>query len=321
VKFVPVVYEHAAALIGRRPYEVAYDPALLAGAHAEAFRRYHHDPVVPGIDVYNVEAEAYGARLRDAGGIAIPSIAEPLISAIDGVFELPPIDVATSGRFPLVLEAATRLRVQCHDTTIAVPLSGPFSIVQNLLGMEELLFSVVAEPDRVRDALMVVAKHTGELMKGIAKAGFDVIVFESSASPPLLSPAMFRSVESPALNHLGHLHRELYGKGIALILGGNTLPVLEDLLATGAGSIICPAEVDIPAFLGLMQPHPEVAVRINMRPGGFALSVEEAREEASRILKHADVNGNQCIGSGVLPFDANPDTVVTIQRFVEGYNL
>jgi hypothetical protein len=32
----PSVYEHAAALIGRTPWEVSRDPELLYAAHAEA---------------------------------------------------------------------------------------------------------------------------------------------------------------------------------------------------------------------------------------------------------------------------------------------
>jgi hypothetical protein len=72
--FVPVVYEHAAQLIGKRPWEVSREEDLLVAAHAAAFQRYRLSPVVVGIDIYNVEAEAYGSVLGDAGGIAIPSV-------------------------------------------------------------------------------------------------------------------------------------------------------------------------------------------------------------------------------------------------------
>ena len=37
-------------------------------------RRIIIAPIVAGIDVYNVEAEAYGSVLGDAGGIAIPAV-------------------------------------------------------------------------------------------------------------------------------------------------------------------------------------------------------------------------------------------------------
>jgi uroporphyrinogen decarboxylase len=318
MRFVPVVYEHAAALINRRPYEVAFDSSLLASAHAEAFRRYRHSPVVVGIDVYNVEAEAYGAVLQDAGGISIPSIEKRLCGGIDDMFNLRPIDLHRDGRFPMLLEAAARLKKECPGAPVVLPLSGPFSIAQNLMGMEELLFAVLSDPERARDALMVIARHVGDLIVAATAVGLAVIVFESSASPPLLSPALFRKAEAPALSHLGRIHHEAVGKGIALILGGNTLPVLPDLIQVGAGSIICPAEVDGVSFLNTMRAHPDVEVRINMRPGGFATSLEDATSEAERALALAAGRSNVCIGSGVLPYDANPEIVLNIQSFIEG---
>ena len=317
MKFVPVVYEHASALIGRRPYDVSRDAGLLSSAHAAAFRRYHHSPVVVGIDVYNVETEAYGARLHDAGGLAIPSIESPLCKGVEDFLSLQPIDPCTDGRFPIVLESARRLREECTGAVVAVPLSGPFSIAQNLLGMEELLFAVMTDPEGVRDALLVVARHLGNIVEKISAMGFEVIMFESSASPPLLSPTLFRRAEVPALACIGEVHQRVTGRGVALILGGNTVPVLEDLIAVGAGSLICPAEVDGEAFFEKMRHHPEISVRINMRPGVFASSFEEAKAEAARAVTLASRKENVCIGSGVLPYDANPDIVLGIQSLIE----
>ena len=142
-------------------------------------------------------------------------------------------------------------------------------------------------------------------------------MFESSASPPLLSPTLFRRAEVPALACIGEVHQRVTGRGVALILGGNTVPVLEDLIAVGAGSLICPAEVDGEAFFEKMRHHPEISVRINMRPGVFASSIGEAKAEAARAVTLASRKENVCIGSGVLPYDANPDIVLGIQSLIE----
>jgi hypothetical protein len=78
--FSPSVYEHAAFLIGRTPWEVSRDADLLFQAHAEAFRCYRHAPVVVGIDIYNLEAEAYGGvieRPRGTGRGGEPSGSAP----------------------------------------------------------------------------------------------------------------------------------------------------------------------------------------------------------------------------------------------------
>ena len=72
--FCPSVYEHAARVIGRTPWELSRDGGLLAAGHIEAFRLYSHRPVVVGIDIYNLEAEAYGAIVRQASGNGIPAV-------------------------------------------------------------------------------------------------------------------------------------------------------------------------------------------------------------------------------------------------------
>jgi uroporphyrinogen decarboxylase len=317
MRFVPVVYEHAAALIGRRPYDVARDADLLAAAHAAAFERYHHSPVVAGIDVYNVEAEAYGAQLRDAGGISIPTIETSPCGGVKDLLSLAPLDPSTGGRLPLVIEAARKLRERCSGARVAIPLSGPFSIAQGLLGMEGVLYATMEEPDTVHDALMVIAGHLGPLVQRIHDAGCESILFESSASPPLLSPALFRTLEIPALALIGATHRRVTGRTMPMILGGNTLPVINDLIRAGAGSVICPAELDGSRFLDAMSAFPDVEVRINMRPGVFAASVEEAIAGAGQAIALARRRDNVCIGSGVLPFDAKPDIVLRIKHLIE----
>jgi uroporphyrinogen decarboxylase len=275
--------------------------------------------VVAGIDFYNVEAEAYGAVVQDAGGIAVPFIASTPFRHVSELLGLKPIDPATDGRFPLVFESAMRLRTACPGAVVAVPLSGPFSIAQNLLGMEEILVGALSDPEVVREVLLVIARHLGSVIEKALALGLEVIVFESSASPPLLSPSLFRTAEVPALAHLGAVHRKAAGRGIAFILGGNTVPVLDDIIQAGAGSIICPAEVDGEAFFRKMRAHPGVAVRINMRPGVFARSYEEAVAEAASALALAAGKDNVCIGSGVLPYDAIPDIVRRIQSYIEGH--
>ena len=76
MQFAPSVYEHAARLIGRTPWEVSRDARLLYEGHAEAFRRYRHAPVVVGVDIYNLEAEAYGAAVARPEGTGIPAVSE-----------------------------------------------------------------------------------------------------------------------------------------------------------------------------------------------------------------------------------------------------
>lgn len=318
--FVPVVYEHAAQLIGKRPWEVSRDEDLLVAGHAAAFQAYHHTPIVAGIDVYNVEAEAYGSILGDAGGIAIPSVERHACAEVGEIVDLKAPDLAADGRWPIVLGAARRLKERFPEAQVCVPLSGPFSIASNLVGFEELLFGVLEDPALVREALVHLARHQAVIIREIHRLGLACIVFESAATPPLLSPASFRDVELPALRVMATDHAVATGEDLALVIGGNTVPILPDLIDLHPGMLICPSETDRPRFMELMRSHPGIMVRINMSPGVFAAAGNAGAEaEADVALALAAGRDRVCIGTGVLPYDADAATVLRIQAYVEGH--
>ncbi len=58
IEVSPSVYEHAAQILGRTPWEVSRDCDLIYQAHAAAYEFYRHTPIMPGIDIYNLEPEA-----------------------------------------------------------------------------------------------------------------------------------------------------------------------------------------------------------------------------------------------------------------------
>jgi uroporphyrinogen-III decarboxylase len=318
IPFQPIVYEHAAALIGERPWTVSRSAELLFRAHREAHRRYGHSQIVAGIDVYNVEAEAYGAQVADAGGYAIPSISRHPCSGVEEILALQQPDVKRHGRFPDVLEAAVRLRDACVPVSVAVPLNGPFSIASNLLGFEDLLIAILTEPDVVAVALQHLAAFQVVVAEEILGQGLDIVFFESAATPPLLSPAQFTAIELPALTRLMDGYAAAAGRPGALVIGGNTLGILDAIARTGAGSIICPSETDQRAFMEKMRAYPEMFVRVNMSPGVFsAQEAGSALAEAGRTLAIARGRERVCIGTGVLPYDADPAIILQVQTYIQ----
>lgn len=68
IPFTPAVYENAARFTGRSPWEVSRDPELLHAGHRAAYLEYRHQPIAVGIDIYTLEAEAYGAVVEKPVG-------------------------------------------------------------------------------------------------------------------------------------------------------------------------------------------------------------------------------------------------------------
>lgn len=313
MRFEPAVYEHAARLIGETPWAVSRDADLLFKAHATAWRRYRHRPVTVGIDLYNVEPEAYGAEIARPDGNGMPSAAAPIGDSAERLLALPPLDPFASGRLPMVLDTAARLAAALPEATVAVPISGPFSVAAHLVGLENLLCETLVAPDTVRQALAHLVEGQTALCHAIAERGLGITIFESAATPPMLAPDTFVQVEIPALTALVHAATQATGVAPACILGGNTTPVLDVLLATGAGALICPCETDQVAFMTVMIAHPQVAVRVNMNPAPVSRNDWPAiHAELNRARALAAAHPNACIGAGAIPYETTPETVLAM---------
>jgi uroporphyrinogen decarboxylase len=317
--FTPAVYEHAARLIGKTPWEVSRSADLLVEAHLAAFRAYHHTPVIVGIDVYNLEAEAYGARVEEPGGTGIPAIRDSLCSSLQEICLLKPLDPRSDGRLPVVIEAAVRLKALLPDADIRIPLSGPFSIASNLAGFDTLLMETMVDPEQTLAALMHLVDCEFAIAREAKENGLGITLFESAATPPLISPGMFSTVELPALTRLIGGCNTIMGERTSCVIGGDTAPVIEFLLETGVGYVICPSETDQRAFMETMKRHEDVMVRVNMNPEiisrGEMFSV---RAEVDRAFAVAGNRKRVCLGTGVLPFETDPRTIHAITAYVAG---
>jgi len=317
VQFCPSIYEHAARVIGKSPWEVSRNVELLSKAHIEAYHLYRHRPVVVGIDIYNLEAEAYGAVVGRAAGNAIPAISEYPCSSVKELLSLEPFDPKTAGRIPMVIEAAGRVYDYCPDADVRIPLSGPFSLAANLVGFESLLCEIHINPDLVAGILRHLVAGQVEFCKEVVRNGLDIAFFESAATPPLLSPKQFRKIELEALKEIMQKTAAVVGHPVPCIMGGDTLPILDDILETGTGYVCCPAKTDQQKFMEKMREHPDVTVRINMDARAItSKNFEDIEKEVDRVLALTDNRANVCIGTGCLPFEAEPEVVLKTKEYI-----
>lgn len=317
MNFTPSVYEHAARLVEKRPWEVSRSAELLLEAHALAFKTYHHTPVIVGIDIYNLEPEAYGAKVEAPAGNGIPAISRHPFDGVEEILALPHFDPSTDGRIPMILSVGKRLAEGLPDADVRIPVSGPFSIASNLIGFESLLISALTEPDKLRAALAHLVAGQVRFCQEIARQKLDIAFFESSATPPLISPPMFTEIVLPALKSILNQAAAIVGHPVPCIIGGDTAPILESLLETGTGYIICPSETDQKQFMQIMAAYPEVMVRINLDPGALTTNnLTIIRREADRILELVAGRENVCMGTGVLPYETDPEVVLEIARYL-----
>ena len=286
-------------------------------AHAAAYRTYRHSPIMPGIDIYNLEAEAYGAKIEEAEGDAIPAVKHHPFQSLEDILKLKPLDARKDGRIPMQIQVAKRLMETFPEAIIRVPISGPFSIACNLLGFDRVILEVADRPDKVREALLHLVEGQLSFAQGVKDAGVDITFFESAACPPMLSPKQFRNVELPALKNILGGMAKIIGRPVPCIIGGNTTPIVEAMLETGTSYLACPFETNQEAFLDKVANRPDVQVRINCDLRIISNGTkEQIRQEADRVLDLCRKRDNVCLGTGALPYEASVDNVLYILDYV-----
>ena len=318
IPFTPAVYEHAATLIGRSPWEVSREPELVFAGHREAFLRYRHTPVVVGIDIYNLEPEAYGATVWEPSGNGIPAIHDVLCPTLDEALALPPYDPATDGRIAMMIDVGKRLVDELPDAEVRIPVSGPFSIAFNLRGIGGLCEDVAFRPEDVAKFLMQLSENQAAFCRAVVDAGLDVAFFESAASPPMLSPKDFHNLELPALKRVIAIAESYVNHPVPCIMGGDTLRILDDILATGTGFVVCNVETDQAEFIKRAGwSHPHVKIRVNMDPVVVACDdAETIYREIDRILAITSDHPNCLMGTGCLPYETPPENIQLIHDYL-----
>lgn len=317
MEFTPAIYEHAAALINKTPWKVSRNSDLLFEAHCKAYETYKHTPVIIGIDIYNLEAEAYGCVINEPGRDGIPAITNHICPTILDLSKLPTFNPKTDGRISMMIEVAKKIKDKYPEADVRIPLSGPFSIASNLAGFQNLLFAVALEPENTIKGLDNLIEGQLVFCEAIKNAGLDIAFFESAAAPPLLSPDLFRDIALPALKTMIEKTSEILGHSVPCIIGGNTEPVLDYILETGTSYVIAPSETDQKAFMEKIWDKTDVRVRINMKTEVFVQdSWDLIKNEVDRILSIIKGRDNVCIGSGTLPFEANPKYVLQISEYL-----
>jgi uroporphyrinogen-III decarboxylase len=292
---------------------------LLFAGHKAAWLEYRHTPIVVGIDIYNLEAEAYGATIEKPGENGIPAIHEPLFDSLEAAQDLSPFDPQDDGRIAMVIETGHRLKTELPEADVRIPVAGPFSIAFNLRGINNLCMDAFEAPELLAALLFRLAENQRVFCEAVVEAGLDVAFFESAAAPPMLSPDQFHDIELPALRHAMKVAEECVGHPVPCIMGGDTIHVLDDILATGTGYVVCNVETDQAAFVERVgQTHPHVKVRVNMDAGIVACDDPQLiHREIDRILAIAAGRDNCLMGTGCLPLETPPDNVRLIREYLD----
>lgn len=318
VPFLPAVYEQKAFLINDTPSRVSRDAELFYRAMMVEHETYQADALVVGLDVYNLEAEALGATVKfyEGDDTSIPGIGAGghALKFGDDLNNLRIPNPLRDGRMPINLEVARR--VSSLDATVPVrgSVSGPFSLALSMLGPEAFFVGTLDDPDYCTRVLELCADTIIAFGKAYLDCGVGVIMFDSQASPDLLSPQMYEELVLPHTRRIIVALLEAGEIYCPLIIGGNTTPMLEYYLQTGSKQILCDYTADWAQFMEKCR-NANISVRRNMDPRLVQRGKpDEVGATAMRYLHDAAGMDGFILGTAVVPFGTPTENILAARR-------
>jgi len=324
VPFLPAIYEHKAWFVGETPSKVCRDVNLFTTAVVAEYERVQPDALTIGIDVYNVEAEAVGCRVTYYAGndVSTPAIGPEgaVFQGSDDVASLKMPDPRRDGRMPLNLEVARRvMKVLGREVAIRGAVSGPFSMAASLVGPEHMFMLMMTHPALVKDLVAFSAEVIKWYGRAFIEAGCGVIMFDSQASPELLSPEMYRDFVLGPTKRIIRYFQQLGVQHVPLIIGGSTTKMLDAYLETGGNNILCDAKADVGRFLEECS-RARRAFRRNLETADFLqVTAEELRRRALKTLEESNGYPGFILGTGVVPYGTPLVNLIAVREAVQGF--
>lgn len=198
--------EHAMYLAGLSPQDFYTRPEVFVKAMLAAHERYGLDVVYLFYDVYNVEAEALGARiLYPEKGVPCPDPARTLVQEKGDLDRLVPPIPGRSGRMPFVLEVCRQFTDRT-GTPALIGICAPFSLAVAIRGYIPLVKDIRRDPPFAHRLLgflteEVLIPWALEIKKS---TGGKVVLFAADAwaSPPNIDQQIQEELVVPYVKRL-----------------------------------------------------------------------------------------------------------------------
>ncbi|MCF7675269.1 MAG: uroporphyrinogen decarboxylase family protein [Akkermansiaceae bacterium] len=241
------------------------DPVAMADSVIRYHERFKPDAVWLSADTW-ISAEAMGARVGSTGeDQPCGGYGAPLVSSAADIDRIPPPDVSSQGRYPLMLDALRRIvdAVGAETHVVACFDQYPFSLAAALMGINEIMLAVDDDPAFVQ-ALLDRCTEFG-LAYGTALAAAGAHSLSGGDSPAgLLGPERYEEIALPAERALLEKLRPAAGIPVSLHICGNATPILRLMATTGADILELDHAVDLTTACRIV--GPEIALWGNLNP-------------------------------------------------------
>jgi MtaA/CmuA family methyltransferase len=211
------------------------DARLLAESVIRYYEKFQPDAVWLSADTW-VSAQAMGAKVGPTGpGQPFGGLGEPLIRSAADIDRIPAPDVAAQGRYPLMLDALSRVVRELGREVFVVACFDqyPFSLASALLGLNELMLKLVDDPPFVRALIERCEEYSLAYAITLARAGADMLSGGDSPAG-LIGPDLYRVFALPCEQRVVSRLKAVTDKPVSLHICGRATPILPLMKSSGA---------------------------------------------------------------------------------------
>jgi len=211
-------------------------------------------------------------------------LGRPLIQSAGDISRIPVPDIGTQGRYPLMLEALSRVVNELGKEVFIVACFDqyPFSLAAALMGLKEIMLKVVDDLPFVRGLMDRCSDYGLAYARALSNAGADMLSGGDSPAG-LLGPALFQEVALPHERKLIADVQAATAKPVSLHICGQASPLLPFLKETGADVLELDHAVDFAHACRSI--GPDVGLWGNLDPVGLLVdsTPQQIRDEAREL--------------------------------------
>ena len=216
----------------------------LAEVQKQVYRILRTDGMGAGHGLHGL-ALLYGAAFDQPEHAPLSLTSHPLAQVGD-YQQLDPELTAHDQRAAKCLECLEILRDELGgEVGCAMSFAGAFTAASGLVGPEQLLRSLIRDPEGAHGLLDFANQALIRLDEPFLRAGFSVSLADPVATGAILSPARFREFVLPYNRAFVEACNQLNPLGVAVHICGDTTSLLEEIVACGFSSFSIDNAVDL----------------------------------------------------------------------------
>ena len=299
---------YAPECIGKKVGECFLDPKLHARALMGALDTY------PEIDGLYINLCLDGSRLtrqpnglyNDGRGLQwyIPEndVGSAKIHEIEELDD-PRIDEESSLRFG-ILETFAAIEPKYKENYLIMPgITGPYSQLVFMMGLENVLIMMYDDPDGLKEAIAKRVKHAISWLDDLIALGAETVwLGEGAASSSVISPACYAEFVAPYAKAVMDAAKE---RGIPCFMHvcGNIVPEIREIASTGCTAI----DIDYMVPMDLVRQHcgEKACLKGNLNPVDLLTRTEEEVYQLCCQI-YEEREGPMILGTGCLVAPKTP---------------